>query len=302
MNSNASVAQPGEMERRLSFSGLIASNNRRNHLVRLVYFLNATIVLVGLGIITYRQNKGDYRCSRVAVSFDEEIWEQAKVRVSDDEVVDRLLIYPYFNGIYEEVNDVHRGYPKYIEQNKNDGTPFGDSVTGAEIIYCNDLGSWVFRHPDILTTQINEPENECSWLWKSPPTKDFDLLSSTHNGNWEAWVGEVKQLADMSIVCMECSDRSDCNYHGNCVNSKCNCTENYFGESCEFERPCETLATEKAHSFGMCEICFCVCNVLLDRTNLQLSVPHQIQKKECNGSKRTRSETLTIHIRCTIDR
>ena len=42
--STASVVN----ERRLSFSGMIASNNRVNHIVRSIYFLNALIILVGL--------------------------------------------------------------------------------------------------------------------------------------------------------------------------------------------------------------------------------------------------------------
>jgi len=234
-------------ERRLSFSGLIASNNRVNHLVRFVYFLNATIVLVGLGIIANNQDHGEYRCKRVTVLFDEEIWEKAYVRVPDGNFEKRLLIYSYFNGIYQE-EDSYDGYPRYVEQNKNDGTPFGPSVRGAEIIYCRAIRSWVFTHPDILTTPPEEEENECSWLWKSSPTADCDLLSTT-NDNWEAWIGEVKQLADISITCMECSRRSDCNYHGICENSECNCDETHFGDSCEFEMPCESLATEKAHTF-----------------------------------------------------
>ena len=39
-------------DRRLSFSGLIASKSRANVLVKLVYFLNAIIIFVGLGFIT----------------------------------------------------------------------------------------------------------------------------------------------------------------------------------------------------------------------------------------------------------
>lgn len=88
-------------ERRLSFSGLIASNNRVNHLVRFVYFLNAAILLVGLGYITGTQKNGRYRCGTINVLFDEEIWEHAHVKLPDGSTENRLLIYSYFNGIYE---------------------------------------------------------------------------------------------------------------------------------------------------------------------------------------------------------
>ena len=50
-----------DSDRRLSFSGKIASNNRVNHFVRLIYFLNAAIVLIGLGYITHTQKSGYYR-------------------------------------------------------------------------------------------------------------------------------------------------------------------------------------------------------------------------------------------------
>ena len=87
-------------ERRLSTSGLIASNNRVNHFVRLIYFLNAAIVLIGLGYITQMQQHGGYRTKSIRVLFGEEIWENANVQLKNGSVEQRLLIYPYFNGIY----------------------------------------------------------------------------------------------------------------------------------------------------------------------------------------------------------
>ena len=94
--STASVVN----ERRLSFSGMIASNNRVNHIVRSIYFLNALIILVGLGYITQNQQMGRYRPSAIEVLFDEVIWEDANVLLDDGSIEQRLLIYSYFNGIY----------------------------------------------------------------------------------------------------------------------------------------------------------------------------------------------------------
>lgn len=88
------------VERRLSTSGLIASNNRVNHFVRFIYFLNAAIVLIGLGYITQMQQNGGYRTKSIRVLFGEEIWESANVQLRNGSVEQRLLIYPYFNGIY----------------------------------------------------------------------------------------------------------------------------------------------------------------------------------------------------------
>jgi len=57
------------------------------------------------------------------------------------------------------------------------------------------------------------------------------------------WTGIVQQGNKISITCNECEEAADCNYHGACVNGKCECfeEEKYFGQHCEFEKPCEVL-------------------------------------------------------------
>ena len=166
------------------------------------------------------------------------------------------------NGIYEEAGS-YGGYPRYVERSKNQGaislnendggTLFGpDSMPGAEMVYCTDIGRWIFRHPNITTSAEGGQGNECSWLWKSAETDDYDILS-TNDGVWEAWVGsngKVKPQVSFSVMSNECNERSDCNYHGKCVENHCNCDIGYFGEACQFDWPCETLATEKAHTLG----------------------------------------------------
>lgn len=291
-------------ERSLSASGLIASNHRTNlvssplfrqcvlialaraqlantvlyfdQIVRFVYFLNAAVVLIGLGIITVAQKQGRFRCNTVTVLFSEEIWQDAHVLLDDGSIEDRLLIYSYFNGNYKgghrmfllamflEMKLAHtqylctileqgsfNGYPRFVEQNKNDGTSFGESVIPAEIIYCDSIGSWVLAHPRILTSPDGERENECSWLWRSPKTEDYEITSASDSA-WDVWVGEVKPLAFVSLSCNECLERSDCNYHGSCKDSVCYCDDTHFGQSCQFEQPCPFLATEKAQRFSKC--------------------------------------------------
>ena len=112
--------------------------------------------------------------------------------------------------------------------------------------------SWIFRHPNILTHPPDEdglsPDdgNECGWLWRSYKTDDYNLLS-TSEGAWSAWIGEVKPLVQVSITSLECWERSDCNYNGMCINNVCVCDETHLGGACEFELPCPSLVSEKAH-------------------------------------------------------
>ena len=87
------------IDRQLSFSGLIVSNTRANQLVKTVYYLNAIVVLVGLGYTTQAQKDGKYRCNTIDVMFDEVIWESVQARDGRNE--DRLLMYSYFNGLYK---------------------------------------------------------------------------------------------------------------------------------------------------------------------------------------------------------
>ncbi|KAL9185555.1 hypothetical protein ACHAXT_003332 [Thalassiosira profunda] len=267
-----------ENERRLSISGLLASNNRTNYIVRFVYFLNVAVVLAGLAYIAAKQDGGHYRCNTISVLFDEVIWEDALV-LRDDRVEERLLLYPYFNGLYmaphlikcnlsiPEEDGTHDGYPRYVEANKYDGrSQFGASVTGAELVYCSEIASWIFRYEDIL------PQNECFWLWRSPQTQDYDIVTAAE-GPWEAWIGEVKPLAEVAITCNECSERSDCNYHGNCVDSVCQCFDTHFGDSCEFELPCPVLSTEKAQKFDS------EGNILWQQENLIEDTGHRIYNR-----------------------
>ena len=140
------------------------------------------------------------------------------------------------------------------------------SMPGAEMVYCDEIGSWVFRHPNILTYEIGSrvfrpEENECNWLWRSFQTDSYNILS-TNMGGWSAWIGKLNPLVQVSITSVECSERSHCNYHGTCVNSICDCDESFSGNACQFESPCPSLATEKAHDvYGEKHFCR-VCHVL----------------------------------------
>ena len=93
-------------------------------------------------------------------------------------------------------------------------------------------------------------DGECHWLVRSPETTGFDLLDVDISGKWEVWLGKIAST-DVSIKCNLCSDESDCNLNGDCVNGICVCDDgpdaDYFGTHCEvvLEKTCSTIVGEK---------------------------------------------------------
>mmetsp|Transcript_21523 Transcript_21523/g.45518 ORF Transcript_21523/g.45518 Transcript_21523/m.45518 type:complete len:402 (+) Transcript_21523:104-1309(+) len=84
--------------------GVARSNKFAGHMklfVKLVYFLNGALMIVGLTIFMIRQNSGEYRCNSILVTFHDDVWEGSWVNI-DGVVEKRLLIYSHFNGIYVE--------------------------------------------------------------------------------------------------------------------------------------------------------------------------------------------------------
>ncbi len=49
------------------------------------------------------------------------------------------------------------GRPRYVERDKVHGEPF-QFVTPAEIIFCEEIQAWVFRHEDIKTSIVKDQE------------------------------------------------------------------------------------------------------------------------------------------------
>jgi hypothetical protein len=130
------------------------------------------------------------------------------------------------------------------------------------------------KHPDIVS------DNECKWLFRSnqvSPETDYDIIEAA-NDPWTAWVGHGKVGeavfgAQFNAKCTACLDNSDCSYQGTCksvnidmdllfflglqclivitgVSGRCSCYPGREGHFCEFERPCDVLATEKAEKVG----------------------------------------------------
>lgn len=88
-------------------------------LIKMTYFLTAASMIVGLSLIDYRQNVGEYRCKSLLVNFGRGAHQRARVKLAqtcaDDSDCgsdhqchegfcheERLLIYSHFNGkLYE---------------------------------------------------------------------------------------------------------------------------------------------------------------------------------------------------------
>jgi len=238
--------------------------------IRAMYFLTAIVLLFGLTYITIEQTRGAYGCRSLIVNLGDGLWENAWVQLDKQCSVDadcnnsnqrcyrekkeafcyenRLLIYSHFNGYYN-----HKGTkgerPSYEEMNKESGDPF-KTTDPAELMYCREIESWVFRHPKIRSSLDIGEEHECNWLLRSDETDDFDLVELSTTENWFLWKGEIKQDYKIKVRCAECANDSDCNYFGKCVSEtdvdqKCECFPGRFGVFCENEMPCEVIRSEK---------------------------------------------------------
>lgn len=87
------------------------------------------------------------------VTFGEQMWEQAMIRESNGTCIHGVLMYSYFNGVYVADGTKQNGRPRFVEQNKLDGSRY-ESTKGAEFNYCSKLNAWVFRHERIRKSWI----------------------------------------------------------------------------------------------------------------------------------------------------
>ena len=213
--------------------------------VKALYLINLGTLLAGMAFINVKQDRGDFYCGSVSIHLGDHIWEEAVVYNNNSTIVrDRMnLIFSYFNGLYVKNGTTKDGRPIYIEQNKYSGEPYEQKVP-AKIKYCVSEKAWVFMHPNIRKSSLNGYNEECPWLLKSSETTEFNLLEV--GGDWKIWIGTVSNGADFQVFCNECDGEVDCNYHGQCVDKRCDCSdsefdrqlEGYFGKSCQFKKPC----------------------------------------------------------------
>jgi hypothetical protein len=194
--------------------------------IRGMYFLTAIVLLSCLTYITIEQTRGAYGCRSLLVNLGDGLWENAWVQLDKQCSVDadcnnsnqrcyrekkeafcyenRLLIYSHFNGYYNHVG-MKGERPSYEEMNKESGDPF-KTTEPAEIMYCREIESWVFRHPKIRSSLDIGEEHECNWLLRSDETDDFDLVELSTTENWFLWKGEIKQDYKIKVRCAEVSN------------------------------------------------------------------------------------------------
>jgi hypothetical protein len=190
--------------------------------IRAIYFSSAIAMVIGLSYITHEQMLGAYGCRSLIMMFGDGVWENAWVMLDKQCSVDadcnnknqmcysgdglcyekRLLIYSHFNGYYNQNGSVGER-PRYVEMNKESGDPFKTTIP-AELVYCQDIESWVLTHPKIRTSLNPDKANECNWLMRSGQTEVFDLIELSRT-KWFLWKGQIQQGYDLSAQCVEVS-------------------------------------------------------------------------------------------------
>ena len=80
-------------------------------LQKTLYFINLIALLSGLIYVTIRQSRGGYQCKSISVIIKEEVWEESIVRDPERDDEEMVLIYPFFNGMYNQDGTSHDGRP-----------------------------------------------------------------------------------------------------------------------------------------------------------------------------------------------
>lgn len=91
---------------------------RLNRFIKAMYFLNLFAMIIGLGVITTKQNEGAFYAKGISVAFGEDIWNDAIIRTAGGDKETRNLLFSYFNGVYRYNGNMSDGRPIYTEQNK----------------------------------------------------------------------------------------------------------------------------------------------------------------------------------------
>ncbi|KAL3800886.1 hypothetical protein ACHAW5_002037 [Stephanodiscus triporus] len=224
-----------------------------------VYFVNMTVFLVLLTLLSIKQKSGGFQCKKISVDFGDGVWENPIIVGLPPSMADKnyTLVFSYFNGVYEQ-DGTHRGRPVYKERRKFDNGPFDPSwqLVPAEIRYSNLGEFWVFTHPWIRKSRTAEDDDD-PWLLRSPSTNEYDLLQV--DGEWSIWLGRTEK-SQLQYDCYLCNNNADCNLNGECnTEGMCDCKSvdgtKYLGTHCEVkveDESCGTITTENMNvSFSM---------------------------------------------------
>lgn len=150
-----------------------------------------------------KQGKGDYQCKSITVIFKDEVWEESIVQFPGGGGTEEMvLIYPYFNGVYNQDGTGHDGRPVYVEQNKFDSAPFDTTSPDPEgipvkiparIQYCKSIRAWAFLHENIRKS--TRDDSDCPWLLRSEETDVYDIEEV--QGPWQVWAGVISRTDGM---------------------------------------------------------------------------------------------------------
>jgi hypothetical protein len=70
------------------------------------------MILLGAQIfVTVKQGNGDYQCKSITVIIKDEVWEESVVQMPGEGPKAMVLVYPYFNGGYNQDGTSHDGRP-----------------------------------------------------------------------------------------------------------------------------------------------------------------------------------------------
>jgi len=233
----ACTAPPFKME----FEKQKVSCRKSEVFLRTLYFLNFCALMAGMIVVSVRQDNGYYQCKSISVTFGDDVWKPAMaLNITSGKYEEWTLAYSYFNGVYEREGNV------YKERRKFDRASYDEnSVVPAEIRYCKEINSWVFTHP-LIRKSIDEVDG-CNWLIRSAETSEFDLLKV--EGSWKIWTGVIG-TTEVVTACNMCSDKTDCNLNGQCVDGECKCRNEagvqHLGIHCEIRLSdsCKTIIGE----------------------------------------------------------
>ena len=220
--------------------------------IKFVYLINLVIVYAGLIFVTVQQKNGTLMCQSIEVTFDNTMWEGAWYTPDHETYQTRNLEYAFFNGVYR-FDGFFGGLPRYVEQNKR-GDPFRSTLP-AEIVYCQSMGRWVFRHKNIIKNKSTkfQDDEECMWLARSQETVEFDLTSV--NSGWKFWTGII-EAGTIEMECSECQRDSDCHWQGVCLDKACQCdkAQGFTGMHCSHEPACSQLRDDYGNGFDLAKL------------------------------------------------
>lgn len=140
-----------------------SARHKKDHyhfLLRAVYSLNLLLLIAGVTTIGVKQDKGKFQCPTITVEFGSEFWDRPIVQYESKPGV---LLYSYFNGVYEmnpKLKNFESRYPVYTELNKDLPPVAYKEKEGAMFLYCTDIKSWVFAHQNIYKLNITTANSD----------------------------------------------------------------------------------------------------------------------------------------------